>query len=178
MREKIVHELEIYDTSKKQTGGNPAKKTGQNSPEERMDAAILSENWRMFLVVILFLEAGIGGFAGLMPKTAAVSVAGIFASLEAALTAAPLFWETDAQGRLRRRICRASYFPIRKKAFVLSKWKRMLAVGSICFLVFLVVQLIAAPLFGMENILLFQAAFSATFVINMLFYTALGMLGA
>lgn len=175
---KQVRKRKLTEKIKEQTEKKTAKKTGQKSPEERMDEALLSENWRMFFVVILFLEVGIGGFTGLMPDAVAVSVAGLFASLESFLTAAPLFWEMGADGRLKRRISRTAYFPIRKKAFLLSKWKLMLAVGGFCFLMFLIVQLITAPLFGFGNILLVQMAFAGAFIGNMLFYTAAGMLGA
>lgn len=153
------------------------KEIRKKSPEERMDDALLTENWRLVLVVILFLKAGIGGFMGLMPEMVAAGVAVIFASLESTLIAVPLFWESDGQGRMRRRIHRAAYFPIRRKEFLLSKWRRISSMGGICFLVFLVAQLITVPLFGVGNILLVQTTFAFAFAVTMLLYTAAGMLG-
>lgn len=148
------------------------------TPEEAFDRQMLSGNYMMFLIVGLFLVVGVEGFVGLMPVPAVVGVAGLVASLAAALLAGPLFWEVDSSNRATRRLRRGAYFPIRTKAFILSKWKLMTMYGGVLWLFSLAIQLVFGPLFGFGNILLYQGALAAVFVVNMLFYTVIGTVGA
>lgn len=147
-------------------------------PEEAFDRQMFSENYRMFLIVLLFLVVGVEGFVGLMQQVAVVSVAGLVGCLAGAFLAAPLFWETDNSGRLVRRVRRAAYFPISIRRFAGSKIKRMGMYGGILWLFSLAIQLVFGPLFGFGNILLYQGALAAVFVGNMIFYIIIGTVGA
>lgn len=152
---------------------------GAKTPEEAFDRQMLSGNYMMFLMVVLFLVVGVEGYVGLMPKPVAVGVAGIISCLFAGFLAVPLFWELDNNSnRFTRRIRRAVYFPIRIRAFVVSKLKLMGMYGGILWLISLVIQLLFAPLFGLGNILLYQGVLAAVFAVNMVFYTAIGTVGA
>ena len=152
---------------------------GAKTPEEAFDRQILSGNYMMFLIVGLFLVVGIEGFVGLMPKAAVIGVAAFVASLAAIFLAAPLFWETNINSnRAIRRISRAAYFPIRLWPFIFSKWKLMSMYGGVLWLFSLAIQLIFGILLGFGNILLYQAVLAAAFVVNMLFYTLIGTVGA
>lgn len=151
---------------------------GARTPEEAFDRQLLSGNYRMFLVVGLFLALGVVGYVGLMPVPAVVGVAGLVGCLAAGLLAGPLFWEVDSANRATRRFHRAAYFPIRTWPFVLSKWKLMGMYGGVLWLFCLAIQLLFSPLFGLGNIVLFQGALAAVFVTNMIFYTIIGTVGA
>ena len=161
----------------KQTQAEYSK--GAKTPEEAFDRQMLSGNYMMFLIVALFLVVGVEGYVGLMPQPVVVGVAGIIACLAAGFLAVPLFWELDNNSnRFVRRIRRAAYFPIRKRAFVLSKLKLMSMYGGILWLVSLVIQLLFAPLFGLGNILLYQGTLAAVFAVNVIAYTVIGTAGA
>jgi len=151
---------------------------GAKTPEEAFDRQMLSGNYMMFLIVALFLVVGVEGFVGLMSTPAVVAVAALVASLAGAFLAAPLFWEVDSKGRGTRRICRAAYFPIRLKPFIFSKWKLMGMYGGVLWLFSLAIQLIFGILFGFGNILLYQSVLAAVFLVNILFYTIIGTVGA
>ena len=148
------------------------------SPEEAFDRRMLSENYRMFLVVSLFLVVGVEAFLGLMSTPVVIGVASLVGILSAGFLAGPLFWELDTNNRSVRRIRRAAYFPIRIWNFILSKWKLMSMYGGILWLFSLAIQLVFGPLFGFGNILLFQGALAAVFAVNMIFYTVIGTVGA
>lgn len=148
------------------------------TPEESFDRTMLSENYRMFLIVCLFLVVGVEAFLGLMPVPGVISVAVLVGCLSGGFLAGPLFWELDVNNRSVRRIRRAVYFPIRIRSFILSKWKLMGMYGGVLWLFSLVIQLIFGILFGFENILLYQGVLAAAFVGNMIFYTLLGTMGA
>ena len=151
---------------------------GAKTPEEAMDRQLFSGNYMMFLIALLFFVIGVEGFVGLMPRVLVVSVAALVACLAAALLAAPLFWEGDSSNRMIRRIRRAVYFPICIKHFVISKWKLMGMYGGVLWLFSLAIQLVFGPLFGFGNILLYQGALAAVFVVNIVFYTVIGTVGA
>lgn len=148
------------------------------TPEEAFDRQMLSGNYLIFLKVMLFFLVGAVLFVGLMSKGVCIGVASLAASLSVMFLALPLFWEMDADNRFVRRIRRAIYFPIRIKSFVWSKIKWMLLYGSAVFGISLMIQLVVSPLFGLENLLLFQGVFTAVYVANMCFYIAIGTLGA
>lgn len=151
---------------------------GAKTPEEAFDRQMLSGNYKMFLIVGLFLVVGVEGFVGLMSTAAVIGVAVLVASLAALFLAAPLFWETGSNvGRATRRFCRAAYFPIRLWPFIFSKWKLMTMYGGVLWLFSLAIQLIFGILFGFGNILLYQGVLAAVFVANMLFYTMIGTVG-
>lgn len=151
---------------------------GARTPEEAFDRQILSGNYMMFLIVMLFLVVSVEGFVGLMPVAAVIGVAGSVASLAAALLAGPLFWEMDGANHTTRRLRRAAYFPIRTKVFIFSKWKLMAMYGGVLWLFSLAIQLLFSPLFGFKNIVLYQGILAAVFVINIILYTAFGTIGA
>ncbi len=151
---------------------------GAKTPEEAFDRQILSGNYMMFLIVVLFLLVGIEGYVGLMSQIMAVSIAALFATLVAGFIAAPLFWEMDNNNRLIRRVRRAGYFPINMKRFVFSKVKLMSFYGAILWVVSLAVQLLFIPLFGAGNILLYQGTLAAVYITNMVFYIITGTVGA
>lgn len=150
---------------------------GAKTPEEAFDRQILSGNYMMFLIVLLFLVIGIEGYVGLMPRQLAAGVAGLVGCLAAGLLAGPLFWEVDNSNRCKRRLRRALYFPICIRAFVISKIKLMTMYGGILWLVSLAIQLVFSPLFGLGNILLYQGALAVCFAANMIFYTVIGTMG-
>lgn len=151
---------------------------GAKTPEEAFDRQMLSGNYMMFLIVGLFLVVGVEGFVGLMSTPAVVAVAALVGCLAAIFLAAPLLWEVDSNGRGTRRIRRASYFPIRLWPFILSKWKLMCMYGGVLWLFSLAIQLIFGVLFGFGNIFLYQGVLAAVFLVNMLFYTLIGTVGA
>jgi len=152
---------------------------GAKTPEEAFDRQILSGNYTLFLIVGLFLVVGVEGFVGLMPTAAVIGVATLVASLAALFLAAPLFWETDINSnRTVRRLGRAAYFPIRKWPFIVSKWKLTCRYGGVLWLFSLAIQLIFGILFGFGNILLYQSVLAGVFLVNVLFYTVIGTLGA
>ena len=148
------------------------------TPEEAFDRRMLSENYRMFLVVCLFLVVGLEAFLGLMPVAGVISVAVLVGCLSGGFLAGPLFWELDINNRSVRRIRRAVYFPISIRSFIFSKWKLMAMYGGVLWLFSLAIQLIFGILFGFENILLYQGILAVAFVANMIFYTLLGTVGA
>lgn len=156
------------------------KKDGKRmvTPEEAFDRRMLSENYRMFLIVCLFLVVGVEAFLGLMSTPAVIGVAALVGILSAGALAGPLFWELDTNNRSVRRIRRAVFFPICIRNFILSKWKLMTMYGGVLWLFSLAIQLVFGPLFGFGNILLFQGALTAVFVANMIFYTVIGTVGA
>jgi len=151
---------------------------GAKTPEEAFDRQILSGNYRMFLIVGLFLVVGVEGFIGLMSTAAVIGVASFIASMAALFLAAPLFWEPGINSNHTiRRISRAAYFPIRLWPFIFSKWKLMTMYGGVLWLFSLAIQLVFGVLFGFGNILLYQGVLAAVFLANMLFYTLIGTVG-
>ena len=146
--------------------------------EEAFDRQMLSGNYRIFLIVLLFFLVGAVLFVGLMPRGICIGAAALVASLAVIFLAFPLFWEIDEGNRFVRRIRRASYFPIRTGAFVSSKIKLLLLYGGALFGISLVIQLVVSPLFGLDNLLLFQGTLAAVYVVNMVFYTVIGTVGA
>lgn len=156
------------------------KKDGKRTmtPEEAFDRRMLSENYRMFLIVCLFLVVGVEAFLGLMSTPVVIGVAALVGILSAGFLAGPLFWELDTNNRSVRRIRRAAFFPICIKNFIFSKWKIMAMYGGVLWLFSLAVQLVSGPLFGFGNILLYQGALAAVFVVNMIVFTVLGTAGA
>lgn len=156
------------------------KKDGKRTmtPEEAFDRRMLSENYRMFLIVCLFLVVGVEAFLGLMSTPVVIGVAALVGILSAGFLAGPLFWELDTNNRSVRRIRRAAYFPINIRNFIFSKWKLMMMYGGILWLFSLAVQLVFGTLFGFGNILLYQGALAAVFVVNMIVFTVLGTAGA
>ncbi len=151
---------------------------GAKTPEEAFDRQLLSGNYMMFLIVVLFLAVGVEGFVALMPLEVAVAVAGIFSCLAAGFLGAPLFWEVDYNNRMVRRVRRASYFPISIRAFIISKWKLMSICGAIFCAISLAMQLLMALLIRLSNILIYQAVLIGGFAANMLLYTIIGTVGA
>jgi len=151
---------------------------GAKTPEEAFDRQILSGNYMLFLTVGLFLVVGIVGFIGLMSTPAVIAVAALAGCLSAGVLAGPLFWEVSTSNRTIRRLSRAAYFPIRTWQFIISKWKLMCMYGGVLWLFCLAIQLIFGVIFGFGNILLFQGALAAVFVVNMIFYTVIGTVGA
>lgn len=151
---------------------------GAKTPEEAFDRQILSGNYMLFLIAGLFLVVGIEGFVGLMSTPAVVGVASVVGCLAAMLLAGPLFWEMDSSNRTTRRIRRAAFFPIRRKPFILSKWKLMCMYGGVLWLFSLAIQLLFGLLLGFGNIILYQTVLAAVFLVNMLFYTFIGTVGA
>lgn len=156
------------------------KKNGKRTmtPEETFDRRMLSENYRMFLVVCLFLVVGVEAFLGLMSTPVVIGVAALVGILSAGFLAGPLFWELDTNNRSVRRIRRAAFFPISIRNFILSKWKLMAMYGGVLWLFSLAIQLVFGILFGFGNILLYQGALAAVFVVNMIVFTVLGTAGA
>lgn len=156
------------------------KKEGKRAmtPEEAFDRRMLSENYRMFLIVCLFLVVGVEAFLGIMPVPGVISVAVLVGCLSGGALAGPLFWELDTNNRSVRRIRRAAYFPINIRSFVISKWKLMIMYGGVLWLFSLAIQLVFSPLFGLKNILLYQGLLAVAFVANMIFYTVIGTVGA
>jgi len=156
------------------------KKDGKRTmtPEETFDRRMLSENYRMFLIVCLFLVVGVEAFLGLMSTPVVIGVAALVGILSAGFLAGPLFWELDTNNRSVRRIRRAAYFPINIRNFILSKWKLMAMYGGVLWLFSLAIQLVFGILFGFGNILLYQGALAAVFVVNMIVFTVLGTAGA
>ena len=153
------------------------EKSKKVTPEDFFDRRFLSGNYRIFLLVLLFLFVGGESFVGVMPTEVAIAAAGIISGVTVIALAIPLFWELDVNNRAVRRIHRALYFPIRRVRFVLSKWKLMLLHGGVLWLVSLVVQLAFAPLFGLENLIPFQGTMAVAFVVYMLFFTVIGTAG-
>ena len=151
---------------------------GARTPEEAFDRQILSGNYMLFLIVGLFLVVGIVGFVGLMSVPAVVGVAALVGTLSAGALAGPLFWEVSTSNRTIRRLSRAAYFPIRTWPFIISKWKLMTMYGGVLWLFCLAIQLIFGVIFGYGNILMFQGALAAVFVVNMIVFTVLGTAGA
>lgn len=151
---------------------------GAKTPEEAFDRQLLSGNYMMFLIVAMFFVVGIEGFVALMSPGVAIAVAGLVGCLAAALLAAPLFWEVDHNNRMVRRIRRAAYFPINIRAFIFSKWKLMSLCGAFFLVVSFAMQLLMAPLLGLSNVLLYLGMLAATLLVNMLFYTIIGTIGA
>lgn len=156
------------------------KKDGKRTmtPEEAFDRRMLSENYRMFLIVCLFLVVGVEAFLGLMSTPVVIGVAALVGILSAGFLAGPLFWELDTNNRSVRRIRRAAFFPISIRNFILSKWKLMAMYGGVLWLFSLAIQLVFGILFGFGNILLYQGALAAVFVVNMIVFTVLGTAGA
>lgn len=156
------------------------KKDGKRTmtPEEAFDRQMLSENYRMFLIVCLFLVVGVEAFLGLMSTPAVIGVAVLVGILAAGALAGPLFWELNTNNRSVRRIRRAAFFPISIRNFILSKWKLMAMYGGVLWLFSLAIQLVFGILFGFGNILLYQGALAAVFVVNMIVFTVLGTAGA
>ena len=156
------------------------KKDGKRTmtPEEAFDRRMLSENYRMFLVVCLFLVVGVEAFLGLMSTPVVIGVAALVGILSAGFLAGPLFWELNTNNRSVRRIRRAAFFPISIRNFILSKWKLMAMYGGVLWLFSLAIQLVFGILFGFGNILLYQGALAAVFVVNMIVFTVLGTAGA
>lgn len=156
------------------------KKDGKRTmtPEEAFDRRMLSENYRMFLIVCLFLVVGVEAFLGVMSTPAVIGVAILVGILAAGALAGPLFWELDTNNRSVRRIRRAVFFPISIRNFILSKWKLMAMYGGVLWLFSLAIQLVFGILFGFGNILLYQGALAAVFVVNMILFTVIGTVGA
>lgn len=146
--------------------------------EEAFDCQMLSGNYRIFLIVLLFFLVGAVLFVGLMPWGVCIGAATLVASLAVIFLAFPLFWEVDETNRFVRRIRRAIYFPIRTGAFVVSKIKLLLLYGGALFGISLVIQLVVSPLFGLDNLLLFQGTLAAVYAVNVVFYTVIGTVGA
>ena len=147
------------------------------TPEERFDDALHGENYKIFLWVVLFLFSGIQCFIGLMPQGICIGVAATLMFLWMTITLAPLVLEANREGRMRRRIDRAFFFPVDKKSFVISKIKKAMYYGGIFWLVSLGLQVIASPLFGVKNILLYQATLLAAGVINALCFIVFTTIG-
>lgn len=148
------------------------------TPEEAFDRRMLSENYRMFLIVCLFLVVGVEAFLGLMSVPAVIGVACLVGIMAVGFLAGPLFWELDTNNRSVRRIRRIAFFPISIWNFIFSKWKLMAMYGGVLWLFSLAIQLVFGFLFGFGNILLFQGVLALAFVGNMILFTVLGTVGA
>lgn len=155
------------------------EQNGKNiSPEEAFDRRIISGGYVYFIWVLIFLFSGISCFTGLFSKGAAAGTAGIFASVFVPFIVAPLLWEIGPEQRPVRRIRRQAFLPIRTKAFILSKVKVTGYYMGIFCLITLALQVIGWPLFGVDNVLVFQGTLLLAGGANLLVYLLLGIMGA
>ena len=148
------------------------------TPEERLDWQSISGGYQYFLWVIVFLTGGVTLFIGLMSVQVCAVVAFMIASFGVPLVLGPTIWDVDTNSRLVRRIRKQAFFPIRAKQFFVSKLK----LGATCIGIFWIfslgLQLLASPLFGVKNILVYQGILLGSGVINLLFYSVLSVAGA
>ncbi len=151
---------------------------GAKTPEEAFDRQMLSGKYMLFFIGGMFLVTGVEGFVNLMPQLLAVIIAGTMAFLVASYIAAPLFWEPDASYRTIRRVRRVAYFPVNIKNFVVSKIKLMGFYGVVLWLSALAIQLLFAPILGLENLVAYQATLALAYLLNMLLYIVGGTVGA
>lgn len=148
------------------------------TPEEQMDWQSLSGGYLYFLWVIVFLTGGVTLFVGIMSQQVCAVVAVLIASFGVPLVLGPTIWDVDTSSRLVRRIRKQAFFPIRTKQFFLSKVKIGLACIGMFWLISLGLQLMASPLFGFRNILIYQGILLVSGVVNLLFYSVLSVAGA
>ncbi len=151
---------------------------GAKTPEEAFDRQMLSGKYMMVFIGGMFLITGVQGYVNLMPQFGAAATAIIIAFLVSAFIAAPLFWEPDASYRTIRRVRRVVYFPVNIKNFVVSKIKLIGFYGVVLWLSALAIQLLFAPILGLENLVMYQAVLALAYLFNMILYIVGGTVGA
>lgn len=148
------------------------------SPEERLDWETLSGGYRYFIWVIVFLLGGVELFVGIMSEQVSAIAAMLVSAFFVIIVIWPLLWDVDDKMRLVRRIEKQKFFPIRTKQFLLSKCKVVGCYAGLFWLGSLALQLVAGPLFGFSNILLYQGILLVVGIISFIFYLVIGTFGA
>lgn len=148
------------------------------TPEERLDWETLSGGYRYFVWVVMFLCGGVELFIGIMSEQVCVVVAMLISAFLVIVISWPMLWDVDENYRLVRRIGKQHFFPIRAKQFLISKCKVTGYYAGLFWLASLTLQLIAGPLFGFNNILLYQGVMLITGSIALAGALILGVAGA
>lgn len=156
---------------------NKAVRKGKN-PEEQLDLQSISGGYRYFLWVIVFLVGGITPFVGLMSELGFIIMGVTVASIGIPVLLVPTIWDVDTNSRFIRRIKKQFFFPIRAKQFFISKIKIGCIYGGSFWVISLLLQLIASPLFGVKNIVWYQGILLAAGLANLFLYATISVVGA
>ncbi|MGN0507493.1 MAG: hypothetical protein ACI4FZ_13125 [Lachnospiraceae bacterium] len=147
------------------------------TPEEQFDRTVLDAlMYPLFIRVIMVLFVGIEAFGCLMPMELNLSLLFLFCSILIFWILHPLLYETRGN-RMVRRIRMCSYFPVRRREFLMSKIKLVANYMGIFWPAVGVIEVLVIAFFDMERFLASMIAipvFSIVITALLLFFGTVG----